>query len=78
LLIYKNLDKAYLGQYFDKTNKYSVPYSLGSQMIVYNPDKVKIDIKGISDLWDPSLKGSEVLLEDSRSVIGYGINKAWL
>ena len=72
---YKNLDKAYLSQYYDKTNKYSVPYSLGSQMIVYNPDKVKIDIKGISDLWDPSLKGSEVLLEDSRSVIGMALTK---
>lgn len=72
---YKNLDKAYLGQYYDKTNKYSVPYSLGSEMIVYNPDKVKIDIKGISDLWDPSLKGSEVLLEDSRSVIGMALTK---
>jgi len=72
---YKNLDKAYLDQYFDKDNKYSVPYSLGSQMIVYNPDKVKIDIKGISDLWDPSLKDSAVLLEDSRSVIGMALTK---
>jgi len=72
---YKNLDKAYLGQYYDKTNKYSVPYSLGSEMIVYNPDKVKKDIKGISDLWDPSLKGSEVLLEDPRSVIGMALTK---
>jgi spermidine/putrescine transport system substrate-binding protein len=72
---YKNIDKAYLGQYFDKTNKYSVPYSLGSEMIVYNPDKVKKDIKGISDLWDPSLKGSEVLLEDPRSVIGMALTK---
>lgn len=72
---YKNIDKAYLGQYYDKTNKYSVPYSLGSEMIVYNPDKVKKDIKGISDLWDPSLKGSEVLLEDPRSVIGMALTK---
>ncbi|MCB2293629.1 spermidine/putrescine ABC transporter substrate-binding protein [Clostridium algoriphilum] len=72
---YKNLDKAYLGQYYDKTNKYSVPYSLGSEMIVYNPDKVKKDIKGISDLWDPSLKGSTVLLNDPRSVIGMALTK---
>ncbi|WP_026884348.1 polyamine ABC transporter substrate-binding protein [Clostridium akagii] len=72
---YKNIDKAYLGQYFDKTNKYSVPYSLGSEMIVYNPDKVKKDIKGINDLWDPSLKGSEVLLDDPRSVIGMALTK---
>lgn len=72
---YKNIDKAYLGQYFDKTNKYSVPYSFGSEMIVYNPDKIKKDIKGINDLWDPSLKGSEVLLEDPRSVIGMALTK---
>jgi len=72
---YKNIDKAYLGQYYDKTNKYSVPYSLGSEMIVYNPDKVKKDIKGISDLWDPSLKGSQVLLNDPRSVIGMALTK---
>ena len=72
---YKNIDKAYLDQYFDKTNTYSVPYSLGSEMIVYNPDKVKKDIKGIDDLWDPSLKGTEVLLEDPRSVIGMALTK---
>ena len=72
---YKNIDKAYLGQYYDTSNKYSVPYSIGSQMIVYNPDKVKIDIKGISDLWNPALKGSEVLLEDPRSVIGMALTK---
>ena len=58
---YKNIDKAYLGQYYDKTNKYSVPYSLGSEMIVYNPDKIKKDIKGISDLWDPSLDRKSVV-----------------
>lgn len=72
---YKNIDSAYLNQYYDKNNKYSIPYSLGSEMIVYNPDKVKKDIKGISDLWDPSLKDSEVLLEDPRSVIGMALTK---
>ncbi|MDF2502718.1 MULTISPECIES: spermidine/putrescine ABC transporter substrate-binding protein [Clostridium] len=72
---YKNVDSTYLNQYYDKDNKYSIPYSLGSQMIVYNPDKVKKDIKGIKDLWDPSLKGSEVLLDDPRSVIGMALTK---
>ncbi|MFT8313493.1 MAG: spermidine/putrescine ABC transporter substrate-binding protein [Clostridium sp.] len=72
---YKNVDSTYLDQYYDKGNKYSIPYTLGSEMIVYNPDKVKKDIKGVKDLWDPSLKGSEVLLDDPRSVIGMALTK---
>ncbi|MDD3225516.1 MAG: spermidine/putrescine ABC transporter substrate-binding protein [Clostridium sp.] len=72
---YKNIDKTYLNQYYDKGNKYSIPYSLGSEMIVYNPDKVKKDIKGVKDLWDPSFKNSEALLEDPRSVIGMALTK---
>lgn len=72
---YKNIDPAYLNQYYDKDNKYSIPYTLGGQMIVYNPDKIKKDIKGIKDLWDPSFKDSEVLLDDPRSVIGMALTK---
>lgn len=72
---YKNVDSTYLDQYYDKGNKYSIPYTLGSEMIVYNPDKIKKDIKGVKDLWDPSLKGSEVLLDDPRSVIGMALTK---
>jgi len=72
---YKNIDKTYLSQYYDKDNKYTVPYSLGSEMIVYNPDKIKKDIKGVKDLWDPSLKNSLVLLDDPRSIIGIALTK---
>lgn len=72
---YKNTDPAYLGQYYDKENKYSIPYTLGAQMIVYNTDKIKKDIKGIKDLWDTSLKESVVLLDDPRSVIGMALTK---
>jgi spermidine/putrescine transport system substrate-binding protein len=72
---FKNVDPTTLDQYFDKGNKYSVPYTLGGQMIVYNTDKVKIDVKGLKDLWDPSLKNSVVLLDDPRSVIGMALTK---
>lgn len=72
---YKNVDTTYLSQYYDKDNKYSIPYTLGGEMIVYNPDKVKVDVKGIKDLWNPSLKDSVVLLDDPRSVIGMALTK---
>lgn len=72
---FKNVDPACLNQYFDNGNKYSIPYTLGGEMIVYNPDKVTIPINGLKDLWDPSLKGSVVLLDDPRSVIGMALTK---
>lgn len=72
---YKNIDPTTLNQYFDKGNKYSIPYTLGGEMIVYNPDKVKFDVKGLKDLWNPSLKNSVVLLDDPRSVIGMTLTK---
>jgi spermidine/putrescine transport system substrate-binding protein len=72
---YKNVDPQFLGQYYDKDNKYSIPYTLGTQMIVYNPDKVKIPIKSYSDLWNPALKDSIVLVDDPRIVIGMALKK---
>ncbi|HEY5563089.1 MAG TPA: spermidine/putrescine ABC transporter substrate-binding protein [Clostridiaceae bacterium] len=72
---FKNEDPAYLDQSFDKGNKYSVPYTLGSQMIVYNPDKVKKEVTSYADLWDSSFKSSLVLIDDPRSIIGVALRK---
>lgn len=72
---YKNIDPAYLSQYYDKENKYSIPYTLGAQMLVYNTEKVSKTMNSISDLWDPSLKDSLVLLDDPRSIIGAALTK---
>lgn len=72
---YKNVDPKYLNQDYDKGNKYSIPYTLGTQMIVYNPEKIKTDIKGYKDLWNPELKGSMVLVDDPRIVIGMTLKK---
>ncbi|MBC2580420.1 spermidine/putrescine ABC transporter substrate-binding protein [Clostridium sp. DJ247] len=72
---YKNVDAKFLDQDYDKGNKYSIPYTLGSQMIVYNPDKVKFDIKGYKDLWNSALKDSIVLVDDPRIVIGMTLKK---
>jgi spermidine/putrescine transport system substrate-binding protein len=71
----KNIDSAYMKQYYDKTNKYSLPYTLGAEMLVYNAEAIKKPLKSIKDLWDPSLKDSVVLLDDPRSVIGLALTK---
>jgi spermidine/putrescine transport system substrate-binding protein len=72
---YKNIEASALDQYYDKGNKYSIPYTLGAEMLVYDPSKIKTDVKSVKDLWDPSLKGSEVVLDDPRSIIGVALTK---
>jgi spermidine/putrescine transport system substrate-binding protein len=72
---FKNIDPNYLNQDFDPGNKYSLPYVAGSPMIIYNSDKVKIPLKGYKDLWNPALKDSVVIIDDSRTVIGIALKK---
>ena len=65
-----NLNPAYLNQYFDPDNVYSVPYTVGSPMIVYNPDLVEGEITKFGDLWDPQFEDSLWLLDHARVTFG--------
>ncbi len=65
-----NIDSAYLGEPFDPDNTYSVPYEGGVACIAVNKSKVDKEIKSYADLFDPSLKGQLVVLDDYRAVIG--------
>ena len=65
-----NLNPDYLNQYFDPDNVYSMPYTVGSPMIVYDPDRVEGDIRYFADLWDPQFADSLCLLDDARVMIG--------
>ena len=67
---YSNLDPAFLGQYYDENNEYTVPYTAGTPLIVYNPDLVDIEITGYEDLWNPALKDSIVVIDDARNIVG--------
>ena len=67
---YGNLDETFLGQYFDPDNEYVFPYVSGGPLIIYNPDEVNVDIKGMKDLLDPSLADSIGLIDDARVTIG--------
>ena len=65
-----NIGDQYLDPSYDPGNVYSVPYQGGVAAIGVNTDKVKTDIKGYKDLFDTSLKGQIVALDDYRAVIG--------
>ena len=66
----ENIDPAFLDEAFDPGNKYSVPYEGGVACIAVNTSKVDMDITSYDDLFDPSLAGQLVVLDDYRAVIG--------
>lgn len=65
-----NLNPAYLDQYFDPENQYTMPYTVGTPMIVYDPARTELEITSFNDLWDPSFADSLCLLDDARVMIG--------
>lgn len=67
---YQNLNENFLSKNYDPENKFTIPYSVGSPVIVYDPSKIDIDIKGYNDLWNPALKGKLLLIDDARNIIG--------
>ena len=70
---YGNIDPVYQGQFFDPANEYTVPYGAGVQTIVYDPSAVSIDITGYADLFDPSLKNSVGIIDNSRVIDGLAL-----
>ena len=66
---YSNINPKYQAQYFDPDNAYTVPYVVGSPMIVYNPDMVEGEITSFDDLWDEQFVDSLCLLDDARVMI---------
>lgn len=67
---YDNLDPAFLSQYYDEHNEYTVPYTAGTPLIVVNRDLTDVEITGYADLWNPELKDNIVLIDDARIIIG--------
>lgn len=65
-----NIGDAYLDASYDTGNVYTVPYQGGVAAIAVNTSKVDVDITSYADLFDPSLAGQLVVLDDYRAVIG--------
>ena len=66
---YKNIDKVFLKQSYDKTNSYSLPFLLATSVIAYNGENVN-DIYDYKDLARDDYKNDIVLLDDERITIG--------
>ena len=65
-----NLNPDFMDQYFDPENVYSVPYTAGSPVIVYDPDQVEGEITSFADLWDAQFADGLWIVDDARVMIG--------
>jgi spermidine/putrescine-binding protein len=70
---YKNINPIFQGQFYDKTDEYTVPYAAGILSIVYDPALTKVNIKGYKDLWDPSLKNNVGIVASFRDIDGVAL-----
>ncbi|MDR0583473.1 MAG: spermidine/putrescine ABC transporter substrate-binding protein [Treponema sp.] len=68
-----NVNPFYQHQFFDPRDEYTVPYGAGVQTIVYDPAKVRLDIKGYSELWNSSLRNSVGVLGNYRVMNGMAL-----
>jgi spermidine/putrescine transport system substrate-binding protein/spermidine/putrescine transport system permease protein len=71
---FKNIGKEFKGFPFDPENKYSVPYMTGSVGIVVNTEKIKDDIKGYKDVFQPKFKNRIVVLNDNREIVSWALS----
>ena len=67
---WQNLNPDFLNQYFDPENIYSVPYTAGSPVIIYDPAQVEGEITSFADLWDEQFADGLWLIDDARVMIG--------
>lgn len=70
---YKNINKIFKKQFYDKSDKYTVPLGAGVQTIVYNPDLTGFNIKGYADLWNESLRNRIGVTANYRVINGMAL-----
>jgi len=68
-----SINPIYQGQFYDPADEYTVPYGAGVQTIVYDPEKVGIEIEGYADLWDASLAGNVGIIANYRVINGMAL-----
>lgn len=66
---YRNINKVFLNQNYDRFNTYSLPFLLATTVIAYDSSNI-YRIEDYDDLLNESFKNDIVLLEDERIMIG--------
>ncbi len=67
----KNIDPAFLGQFYDPENRYSVPYMFGMVGVIYNQNMVdEADIGSWELMWNEKYKGKILQFNNPRDAFG--------
>ncbi|MDR0642739.1 MAG: spermidine/putrescine ABC transporter substrate-binding protein [Treponema sp.] len=66
----KNVNSFYQHQFYDPNDEYTIPYGAGIQTIVYNPSKLRFDISGFVDFWNPALRNRLGITSNYRVING--------
>ena len=66
----KNIDPDYQSKWYDKENKYFIPYWSYFHALVYDPSQTDLTFETYADIADPSLKGKVSVVDEKRTLIG--------
>lgn len=75
---YKYIGDAYKNLEFDKNNEYSVPYTWGTTVIIYNKtmvDKADVKNKSLDLLWNKKYSGQILMFNNPRDAFGLALTK---
>ena len=72
---FTDLDPKFLGQYFDPTNAYSIPYLWGTAGIGYDSSKVDPPPTSWAVLWDDKYADRMNMLDDMREAFGVALKR---
>ncbi|MBR3870652.1 MAG: extracellular solute-binding protein [Clostridia bacterium] len=76
---YSNIDENFRGLYYDKDNRYSVPYAYGIIGIIYNANVVdETDTGGWDLMWNEKYSGDILQFNNSRDTFGTAMYKLGL
>ena len=76
---YANIDKAFTGLFYDPDNRYSIPYSYGIDVIIYDANQVdEADVTGWDLLWNEKYAGSILQFNNPRDAFGTAFHKLGL
>jgi spermidine/putrescine-binding protein len=66
---FKHLDTRFLDRPFDRQNRFSVPYFLGTLAIGVRSDRILTDTDGLEPLFDPANRDRITMLDDMENVV---------
>ena len=72
---YANIMDEYKNLEFDPTNEYSVPYTWGTVVLIYNTKFVTKTVDSWHILWDEDYKGKIIMFHNSKDAFGIALKK---